>query len=175
MGLVHCFSLFLCKDGIDQQMKRASYPYSCCTVHSTFFPQTLILNSEFLVRFVANFRKDSWCHPLTLNLFFGVVTFRLRAKLRFLSVSMGTIPVQLFFHKLCLTLTQWFIVGFASNFHKRLLMPSSNPNLLSLWLFFLLNSDYCVPFSSPSAPAHEFSLSRRFGQDCPVLFQGTFE
>ena len=30
-------------------------------------------------------------------------------------------------------------------------------------------------FSSPSAPAHEFSLSRRFGQDCPVLFQGTFE
>ena len=30
-------------------------------------------------------------------------------------------------------------------------------------------------FSSPSAPAHEFSLSRRFGQDCLVLFQGTFE
>ena len=30
-------------------------------------------------------------------------------------------------------------------------------------------------FSSPSAPAHEFSLSWRFGQDCPVLFQGTFE
>ena len=32
-----------------------------------------------------------------------------------------------------------------------------------------------ISFSSPSAPAHEFSLSRRFGQDCPVLFQGTFE
>ena len=32
-----------------------------------------------------------------------------------------------------------------------------------------------MSFSSPSAPAHEFSLSWRFGQDCPVLFQGTFE
>ena len=29
-------------------------------------------------------------------------------------------------------------------------------------------------FSPPSAPAHEFSLSRRFGQNCLVLFQGTF-
>ena len=33
----------------------------------------------------------------------------------------------------------------------------------------------CGSFSSPSAPAHEFSLSRRFGHDCPVFFQGTFE
>ena len=38
----------------------------------------------------------------------------------------------------------------------------------------LLEETSCS-FSSPSAPAHEFSLSRRFGQDCPVLFQGTFE
>ena len=29
--------------------------------------------------------------------------------------------------------------------------------------------------SSPSAPAHGFSFSRRFGQDCPVLFQGTLK
>ena len=30
-------------------------------------------------------------------------------------------------------------------------------------------------FISPSAPANEFSWSRRFGQDCPDLFQGTLK
>ena len=51
------------------------------------------------------------------------------------------------------------------------------PTLFILYINFITSATKLPSnsFSSPSAPAHEFSLSRRFGQDCPVLFQGTFE
>ena len=53
-----------------------------------FFSQTLFKPFKkigFSLDLSQIFRKDSWYHPLTLNLFFGVVIFKIRAEFRFFS------------------------------------------------------------------------------------------
>ena len=59
---------------------------------------------------------------------FGVVNFKVKepAEFRFFVRFHGNVPCPSLFHKLCLIITQWFLVRFASNFQERLLVPSSN-------------------------------------------------
>ena len=41
-----------------------------------------------------------------------------------------------------LIITYWFLVRFSSNFQEKLLMPSSYPNFLFVWLFFSLRPEF---------------------------------
>ena len=120
----------------DMQQVTARQWYSA---FRNFFPKfCLILKIDFWSDWAPNFRKDSLCHPLAPNFFFGVVMFKITAEFRFFSPFPWKRSIyNSFFHKLCLIITHWFLVRFSSNFQEKLLMPSSYPNFLFVWLFLV--------------------------------------
>ena len=104
-----------------------------------FFPKLcLILKNRFLVRLSSNFQERLFMPSSSPEFLLWWGYFWSNGGIQvFSSVSMETFNIQLVFQKLCLIITHWFLARFYSNFQEKLLMPSSYPNLLFVWLFLV--------------------------------------
>ena len=85
------------------------------------------------------FRKDSSCHPLAPNFFFGGVTgiFKITAEFRFLVRFHGNVPYTTRFSQTLFDYNTLVSCSIFLNFSGKLLMPSSYPNFLFVWLFLV--------------------------------------